>query len=104
MLKKNQNQNLNIILAIFDLNGNKKKMIFNYGKSVSNMLKEYSEIQNLDFFGLVFVYNNSIIWNQEPKTIENFFGNNQVYIVVNNMKNNMMNNMNNMNLDGFRMG
>ena len=61
-------------------------MVFNYGKSVSNMLKEYSEIQNLDFFGLVFVYNNSIIWNQEPKTIENFFGNNQVYIVVKNMK------------------
>ena len=100
----NENQNLNVITAIFDLNGDKKKMVFNYGKSVSNMLKEYSEIQNLDIFGLVFVYNNAIIMNQEPKTIENFFGNNQVYIIVNNMKNNMMNNMNNMNLDGFRMG
>ena len=81
-----KNQNLNIILAIFDLNGNKKKMIFNYGKSVSNMLKEYSEIQNLDLNELKFLYNNLLIMNQEPKTIENFFDNNQVYIVVKNMK------------------
>ena len=77
------NLNIQNKLITFDLMGNKQEMKFNYGTTVSNALNEYAIKMSLNRDMLQFIYNNSIIMNNESKNIEDYFEGNNIYIVVN---------------------
>ncbi len=81
--------NIPNILITFEFMGNKHEMKFNYRTPVSKVLNEFANKICLNLFNLQFIYNNSIIMNNEAKNVEDFFKENNVYISVNYI-NNMM--------------
>ena len=71
------------IKVIFELMGIKKEMTFKYGTTVAEALTQYAINTSNIITSLVFIYNNSLIFNSNNMKVEDFFKKNEYnYIIV----------------------